>query len=283
MKKLKIGTIISLALGFILFTGTYASADEFTNVGILYDKAVSQNIIDPNLYPKANWEKDEISSMRPSYEQYKEYDSSTNYEEWLKLNNYGVMSDTKQPILQTKDATSNAMLRSEQDNINAFCRDTRAGDILVIPSNTSHMPSSFVGHAAILNADGFVLEMEGLGQDKNRQWSKRDWITSHIKEWTTVYRVNNQSLARQVASYADRHFYSSTGTYTKDIHLNYGIDGYIKRFNPNYCSKLVWQAYYYGSGSLPVVAETGPLAVITPATLPNAFRQNYAPKYIGRY
>ena len=55
MKKFKIGSLIALLLGLVLFTGLIVNADEFTNVGSLYDKAVNENIIDPNLYPKANW------------------------------------------------------------------------------------------------------------------------------------------------------------------------------------------------------------------------------------
>ncbi|WP_260356183.1 hypothetical protein [Lactococcus cremoris] len=85
MKKFKIGSLVALLLGLVLFTGLLVNADEFTDIGSLYDKAVSENIINPNLYPKANWEKDEISIMRPSYEEYKNYDSSITYESWLKL------------------------------------------------------------------------------------------------------------------------------------------------------------------------------------------------------
>lgn len=287
MKKLKIGTLISLVGALVLLTGVSASADEFTNVGSLYDKAVSENIIDPGLYSKNQWEKDESTKMRPSYEVFKkEVSEETSYAEWLKLNNYGVMSDTKQPILQEKtkeEQNPNPYLRSQQDNINRFCRDTKAGDILVIYGNTQHGISSMLGHAAILSADGFVLEMPGGGRDNNRQWNKRDWISSHIKEWTAVYRVSNNNLARQVAHYADTHFYSTTGGYTKNIHLDYGIDFRIKRINPNYCSKLVWQAYYYGSGSLPVIRETGDAAIIPPANLFSSFTSSYTPKYIGKY
>lgn len=69
------------------------------------------------------------------------------------------MSDTKLSILQAKTETpSNNMIRSSQDNINAFCRDTRAGDILVVGG---FFPTGVIGHAAILNADGYVLEMAG--------------------------------------------------------------------------------------------------------------------------
>ncbi|KSU21914.1 C40 family peptidase [Lactococcus lactis] len=287
MKKFKIGILISLVGALVLFSGIVASADEFSNVGGLYDKAVSENNIDPNLYPKENWEKDEISTMRPSYEQYKTSDPSTNYEEWLKLNNYGVMSDTKLPILQTKAETpSNNMLRSSQDNINAFCRDTRAGDILVVGGN---FPTGVIGHAAILNADGYVLEMPGGNgwwnglPDNNRQLTKRQWITNHIKEWTSVYRISNTNLARQVARYADTHFYNTYGGATKNIHLDYQLNSHIKQFNPNYCSKLVWQAYFYGSGNLPVIRAIGDRAVVPPTNLPTSFTWNYTPHSIGRY
>ncbi|WP_240338603.1 hypothetical protein [Lactococcus lactis] len=239
MKKFKIGSLIALLLGLVLFTGLIVNADEFTDVGSLYDKAVKENIIDPNLYPKANWEKDEISTMRPSYEEYKNYDSSITYESWLKLNNYGVMTDTKEPVLQLKTpAESNIRLRTAQDNIDKFCRDTQAGDILIVGGD---FPTGVIGHAAILNADGYVLEMPGGANwfwgiaDNNRQLPKRQWITEHIKEWTSVYRIRNTGLARQVAQYADTHYYSTTGSITKNIHIDYRITTDIKGVNPNYC------------------------------------------------
>ncbi|MDM5146486.1 hypothetical protein ICE98_03635 [Lactococcus lactis] len=37
----------------------------------------------------------------------------------------------------------------------------------------------------------------------------------HIKEWTSVYRMRNTGLARQVAQYADTHFYCTYGGATK--------------------------------------------------------------------
>lgn len=177
------------------------------------------------------------------------------------------------------------MARSEQDNIEAFCRDTQAGDILVVGGN---FPTGVIGHAAILNADGYVLEMPGGANwmngipDNNRQLPKRQWITNHIKEWTTVYRMRNTGLAREVARYADTHYYSTTGGVTKNIHLDYLITTNTKQKNPNYCSKLVWQAYYYGSGTLPVVIETGD-GIIVPTGLPFAFTQAYTPYQLGRY
>lgn len=278
MKKIFICSL-ALVLTLLIVLPTNAKAETPSQ---LYDKGVSQNIIDPNLYPKAQWEQDETSKMKPSYEVFKtEVSDTTSYEEWLKLNNYGVMSDTKQPILHGKEETG--MLRSEQDNINAFCRDTRAGDILVIDGDTRHGVPSMLGHAAILNADGFVLEMSGGGRDNNHQFTKRDWITRNIKAWTNVYRINNRGLANQVAHYADTHFYSTTGGYNKNIHIDYGINSHLKQFNPNYCSKLVYQAYFYGSGSLPVMIDYGDRHYVAPAVLTQAFSGNYRPYRVGRY
>lgn len=37
----------------------------------LYDKAVSESIINPNISPKAQWEKNESTKMRLSYDVFK--------------------------------------------------------------------------------------------------------------------------------------------------------------------------------------------------------------------
>ena len=197
------------------------------------------------------------------------------------------MPDTKEPILEGKPVnnTQSSQL-SYQDNINRFCRDTRTGDILVVGGD---FPTGVIGHAAILNADGYVLEMPGGDgwrhglPDNNRQLPKRQWITNNITKWTSVYRIKNTSLARQVARFADTHYYCTYGGATKNIHLDYCIDWRIRLKNPNYCSKLVWQAYYYGSGSLPVMREVSSTALIAPTALPNSFDRRYAPFFVGRY
>ncbi|MDA2880028.1 hypothetical protein PEG74_03305, partial [Lactococcus cremoris] len=118
--------------------------------------------------------------------------------------------------------------------------------------------------------------------DNNRQLPKRQWITNHIKEWTSVYRIRNTGLARQVARYADTHFYNTYGGATKNIHINYLVRSNLKVTNPNYCSKLVWQAYYFGSGNLPVMYGISD-SVVAPTGLPALFTPAYAPYQVGRY
>ncbi|WP_163652524.1 hypothetical protein [Listeria sp. PSOL-1] len=120
--------------------------------------------------------------------------------------------------------------------------------------------------------------------DNNRQVTTKKYIQDHISYWNYVYRVPNSSLAKKVAQYADRTFYSSKGTSKKDRHIDYAIDLYMKRKDPNYCSKLVYQAYYYGSGSLPVMNPYPSInAPIPPQQVINTFSNRYLPYCIGKY
>lgn len=279
-------SIFSVLLGLLLVVGVKAYASETTDASTIYDNAVKENIIDPTLYSKSDWLDDEKKYMRPNYDFFKSNIlDSVSYNEWLEMNNYGVMSDTKLPLLQNKNS-NRRQARSAQDNINKFCKDAKAGDILIVSGN---FPTGVIGHAAIMNSDNTVLEMSG-GEgwkkgipDNNHQYSKRTWIKNHIKDWTSIYRISDSKLAKKVARYVDTNYFSSKGTATKDIHIDYKIDSLLKNKNPNYCSKLVYQAFYYGTGDLPVMKPTIPWGVIPPANLPTTFSNSYKPTYIGRY
>lgn len=62
-------------------------------------------------------------------------------------------------------------------------------------------------------------------------------------------------MANKCANYADRTFWNSTGGYHKNIHIDYRITSRLTTKNPNYCSKLVFQSYYWGSGSASFIKE----------------------------
>ncbi|WP_412989542.1 hypothetical protein ACLJJ6_00590 [Pediococcus siamensis] len=53
------------------------------------------------------------------------------------------------------------------------------------------------------------------------------------------------------------------------------------KINPSYCSKMVWQAFWFGTGNKKVA--TGTPAFITPKSLPNYFYKAYAPYKVGSY
>ncbi|PEQ00052.1 hypothetical protein [Bacillus toyonensis] len=55
-------------------------------------------------------------------------------------------------------------------------------------------------------------------------------------------------MAAKAASWVDRNFYSTTGGATQNVFIMYGKYHYLYHINPTYCSKLVFQVFYYGDG-----------------------------------
>lgn len=117
--------------------------------------------------------------------------------------------------------------------------------------------------------------------DNNMQRTVSKWISDYSDGWIKVYRLKDSALASRVARYADTHYYSTTGSATKNIHIPYGLTQHLYQFSPSYCSKLVYNAYYYGSGSAPVVYErTG---YVLPYGLIDTFTGNYYPTLVHQY
>lgn len=65
------------------------------------------------------------------------------------------------------------------------------------------------------------------------------------------------------------------------INPTYGLGAGPKVTNPNYCSKMVWQAFYFGTGSKKVAKGTS--FFITPSSLPNSLTDAYKAYKVGRY
>jgi len=153
----------------------------------------------------------------------------------------------------------------------------QSGDILITNATSG---SGILGHAAIANGNEYILDMPGGRNgrntfDNNRQLRAWEWFNDYTDGDITVYRLRNTSVARQVGRYADRHYYSTNGSATKNVHINYDINLNLYDMSTAYCSKLVYCAYWYGSGSLPVLNKASGL--IHPYYLRNWFRSDYWP------
>lgn len=83
-------------------------------------------------------------------------------------------------------------------------------------------------------------------------------------------------LANNAARWADRNYYSSTGSATRNIKPKYKITHKLYSKNPTYCSKIVFQAYWYGTGSAPVMKEAN--GFVAPYALIGFFNNAYKPK-----
>ncbi|KAF9415341.1 hypothetical protein HW555_007004 [Spodoptera exigua] len=248
-----------------------------------YNHGVDMGIIDPKKYSLESFAHDETHVFKDTYNEYMSMNGSypLDYQEWLIMNNYGILPDTNESMFQRKISK-----RSTADNKRAFVNTVKKGDILISGRGTGGL----LGHAAIMTSDYWVLEMPGGDgfmsgiRDNNRQIPKDKWFDEHASDWTTVYRCPDNSVARQAAGWADRNYYNPNGGATKTIHVTYKITADFTSKNPSYCSKLVVQAYYYGTGSKSVIyIRDKSNAIIIPTTIPSYFRSPYLLVNKGKY
>ncbi|EOV9529234.1 hypothetical protein ACRS6Y_20420 [Bacillus cytotoxicus] len=274
MKKLLIGfiAILFFVFGFNL---KMLSAEEVIDYQSLYNQAIEKGVLDQNSVSFDQWLEQNEKEFMPVYQDGLNqgvFQEPLSYTEWLKLNNYG-----QPPISPTGDNKILEDVTIRRANWGGFT--LKAGDIFITNATSS---SGILGHAAIANGDNYILHMPGAGEE-NEQLTTSKWMNRYTEsgKWIKVYRLKDQNLARDVARYADRNFYSTTGSATKNIHLSYSINLRLYEKNPTYCSKLVFQALYYGSGSRNVMKAVS--GIVTPYGLIDTFNAAYKPPLVKTY
>ncbi|NVY95968.1 hypothetical protein HU830_02020 [Lactobacillus sp. DCY120] len=290
-------SIILGVFGLIFsFTFMYSSSSAVTlseeKVQSLYQQAIRDKKIVSYKYTYQAF-KDNIGRFENQYQTLvkdKQLDpEQISLEQWLNQNNYGAFSDgAAYDYAQPK-----YLFRSQEDNALQFEKTLRKGDIIIEGGTNTSGP--FIGHTAIATTNNIVLEMTGGNDcfkgipDNNHQFKIVDWLrgnngsTRHINNWLRIYRLSDQQVARKAADWGDWRFYSSNHGWIKDRHIRYLINTQLRILDPNYCSKLVYQAYYYGSDNLPVLKPSliGNQGIVIPSLLPNWF--NYQINNIGTY
>ncbi|XP_039746405.1 uncharacterized 30.3 kDa protein-like isoform X1 [Pararge aegeria] len=248
-----------------------------------YTKGVDLGIINIDKYPLEAFQRDEKNIFRNLYAEYISMNETLpiNYEEWLIMNNFGILPDTQESLYQRK-----INKRSVAENKRRFINTVRKGDILI----TGRGIGGLVGHAAIMTTNNWVLEMRGGAgwqngiKDNNRQVKKDKWFDDHSSDWTTVYRCKDGSAANGAAVWADHTYYNPSGGLKKTKHITYIITSDVWSTNPSYCSKLVIQAYYFGTGKKKVVKNLSLIdRVIVPTSIPNYFLSPYTLVNKGKY
>lgn len=248
----------------------------------LYESGVQDGIINPETYPFSAFKQDEPMFAKI----YKEYINLTDkplaYMAWLIKNNFGIIADSKLSIM-TKSINT---LKRSRCNIK-FVNIVRRGDILL--TNGIHS-KGLLGLAAIMATDNFVLDMPGYKRTKtkmlnrdtsnNRRIMKQMWFEEHNRYWIHVYRYPNSNVADAAARWAYRNYYNPTEGSIKTIHITYRITLNMLSKNPSYSSKLVLQAYYFGTNAT-VGQKLRKYQLIFPMELHNFFRKSL--KNMGRY
>ncbi|MFF2155662.1 hypothetical protein ACFVVQ_10135 [Paenibacillus chitinolyticus] len=126
----------------------------------------------------------------------------------------------------------------------------------VIYSNKSLFGAQpFVGHVAVVGNDGYLYHAHPEGPTKD---TLSEYMSRRHKpnETITVYRASYGASA--AASWAAQNIYKMK---------RYWITNDHSTLDDNYCSKFVWQAFYYGGGT-DLTASTGSVPdIITPSKL----------------
>lgn len=281
--------------------------NDVTVIEELYNYGISINKINKSMYSLDAFTKNYILSL----EQYDKLKIVLNmsFSEWFEQNNFGAFPDgeghaynEKQKELGGPQPRSGAtMSAAQRRNANKFKKDLRKGDIIIVNGSP--------GHAAIATSNSYILEMSGGGdifnwlvtgiKNNNHQFNSENWLSGnweqgartggnnqlgYITEWIQIYRLKDQKMAQKCADYADKMFWNSTHKYKRNILIDYRINAKTLNTNPNYCSKLVFQAFYYGSGYSPVIQNgMQNLTFVAPGALINTFSGDYKPYKVGTY
>lgn len=263
---------ISLCTALLVFSHK-VYADTLVDYEKIYNQGVQENYIDPETLSLEDWLKENEEYKRVYDEGINEgvLQSDIKYDEWIKANCYG------QPPI----ADNEKFEKFEKFEINSKAAlsiiNFQAGDIL-ITSGTSAF--GMLGHAAIATSNRTILDIPRPGET-TRQPTPQKWINEYInKGWVTVYRMKDSGLAASAARWADTHYYSTVGG-SQNIYPTYDITLDLYSTNPTYCSKIVYQAYWYGTGSAPVMYAMSGL--VTPYSLIGCFKANYIPNLIATY
>lgn len=138
--------------------------------------------------------------------------------------------------------------------------DLAPGDILV--TNGTSAPG-LVGHAGIYTGNGFIMSIQGIGYNP-AQMHIMQWMYNYNKpgRWTKVYRPTPRYKNRDAATWAINNYNGTDYTYM--------ITTNVFSKNPTYCSKIVWQSYWFASAAVQVGGMKQP-AIVNPYDLPNYF------------
>ncbi|EHK4067248.1 hypothetical protein JMY23_002371 [Listeria monocytogenes] len=273
MKKGLVGMIVALlVLSGMWFAPVIGQAQATATVDYeaLYDQGVAEGIIPSADVSLETWVEANENEYKQVYQDGLRddvYDASMTYEEWIKLNNYG-----QPPVVDEnwEEVPQNPMVRGVYKGYTV-----KKGDILITNGTSS---SGLLGHAAIANGNEYILDIPGKGET-TRQLRTSVWMDSYDKYgWVKVYRLKDSSVANAAAVWADKNYYSTKGTSKQDIFPKYGLTGSRYAKNPTYCSKIVLQAFYFGTGSKPVV-QVFP-SLVTVYELPNYFSKAYKPQQV---
>jgi glucan-binding YG repeat protein len=198
-------------------------------------------------------------------------DSSISFEKWSQAYNYPPPSDEVQvsPKFYLLQASPTTVY-------------IKKGDIL-ITNHTSY--EGIIGHAAIAVSDNVILDIPNK-YSTTRVKSAKKWLDQYTAEgdWVKIYRLPSaySYIANRAADWAYKNYYSSNGGTEQDIKPEYDITPSLYSTDPTYCSKIVWQAYFFGTDEY-VVSGAFSTNIVPPYSLISYFNYQYKPTHLYEF
>lgn len=168
--------------------------------------------------------------------------NDTRYQEYIELVKEGILDEevTFEYWQELKERSTS--LESELEDSAAITLNAaysmKAGDVFITNATSSY---GLTGHAGIAISSTRILHIAGPGHNPVTV-SLKKWHEDYTDHgWTKVYRHADSKVASAAASWAEDTYRGSDAEYLIDMNLRYT--------EKTYCSKIVWQAYYYGPDS----------------------------------
>lgn len=184
----------------------------------------------------------ETSLVDNSYSKYEQYvkegilGDDVSFEEWKVL----VESSYRLEEVLSNSTDFKEVYSSKDVKLSASFTPKK-GDVIITNGTSS---AGILGHAGIATSSGYVFHIAGPGYHPV-YISFSGWHNNYTNKtsssWTKVYRHNSSTVANAAANWA-------VDTYSGS-NAEYKITGNLASTDVTYCSKLVWQAYYYGPSS----------------------------------
>lgn len=246
MKKLNRLFVLFIGIVILLVSinGNSVKAEENNSAGNSsedsYEELINEGILDPAI-SKKQW--DDFKTEDEYYAEQQEKEE---------IDNPGDISVSE----------NGEMLRSAKAKFTL-----RKGDFFYTNATDS---KGLTGHNAIYVGNGKIVEAPAKGH-KTRSQSFVTWKKNTLYgpkgpkkgKWIKVYRPSSKANANKAANYAMKNFGQK--------HIPYKITGNIKSKKYEYCSKLVWQSYYFGAGKNAMASVNTPV-ILHPSNLPGTIK-----------
>lgn len=162
-------------------------------------------------------------------------------EEYQKLKGDGVIGDdvSYEDLVRLNEKAKYQELQLDKEaHMSVLPRGVvmKPGDVIITNSTSS---AGLTGHAGIAISGSTILHIPGLGESVRRD-SVTTFKNRYNKGWIRVYRINDATAATKAANWASNTYRGTNAVYK--------ITNDLSTTHETYCSKIVWQAYYYGIG-----------------------------------